>query len=382
MRVSILSESFDPNKGYLEYYLARELTRLKSDVKIFTFQRRRDILECQVDGFRVIRIPPFLDFHGYNLFTLRKASRMIKILKEEPLEIVHCQPLFSPLSLFSMTLERAFNYGIVGSLITGELSVGRLPARLEFDSVRFLVKKYVDRKTDVVFALSDDVRNLLFDMFHVSLDKIHVVPLGADHILFRFNPETRRRTRDSLGLSRDDLVIVYTGKIIPSKQLDLLVKALASLKSIDKSVKLLFIGDGPLAYVDWLKKLAKSMGVHNRMVFHSSVHRTKLPEYYSASDIGVWPGSPSISILEAMSSGLPVVIRRSFVSNCELEYGNGFSFDHSDLSALISCLHRLISDEELRAEMGKRSRALVEDKLNWRKIAITYLGLYKMAYEK
>jgi phosphatidylinositol alpha-1,6-mannosyltransferase len=172
--------------------------------------------------------------------------------------------------------------------------------------------------------------------------------------------------------------------MIPEKRLDLLIEALAYLKQ-SKSLKLLLVGDGALAYVESLKKLAKSLNLENRVLFRPTVHRTKVPEYYSASDIAVFPAS-SISIIEAMSTGLPVIIGKSFVSRCELEYGNGFSFDvrghGGDFDTLIAHLQKLISDPELRARMGKRSRDLVEDKLNWEKIAKTYLNLYKMAVEK
>jgi len=378
VRVAILAESFNPNKGYPEYYLARELARLNNDVKIFTFQRRTEISRSKVDGFRVVRIPSLLDIHSYHLFSVRNASSIIEITKEYPPEIVHSQPLVSPVSLLFMTFDRAFNYKVVGSLITGESSISNVFARLEFDFVRLLIKKYVDRKAEIIFALSEDVKKLLLDFFHISPKKIFVVPFGADHNLFRFNSTTRQRIRESLGLHHHDLAIVYSGKIVPAKRPDLLIKALAHLKSIDKPIKLLIVGDGSFGYVESLKKLALSLNIGNKIVFHHAVHRTKLPEYYSASDIAVWPGAPSISIIEAMSTGLPVIVRKSFVSRCELQYDNGFSFDPGNLNALTTCLRKLISDPELRVRMGKRSRALVEDKLNWEKIAKTYLDLYKM----
>lgn len=382
MRIVIPAQSFDQNRGYLEYYLARELAKLNNDVTIFTFHRKKGISEDEVDGFRVTGIPSLFRIHSYDLLGARNAYNVFKIIKDEPPDLVHSQPLFSPLSLLFMRFDRAFNYKVVGSLLTGELFIGKLSSRLQFDFVRFLVTKYAGRKAKIIFALSEDIKKILLSFFPMNPEKIHVVPLGADHNLFRFSKGARRRVRTSLGLSEKDLLIASPGKLIPEKRLDLLIRAVASLKPLGGPPKLLFLGHGLPAYVDSLKRLTKTLNVENRILFLPPIHRTKVPEYYSASDIAVFTAS-TISIIEAMSSGLPVIIGKSFVSRCELEYGNGFSYElragGGDLNALIAHLQKLVSNPELRIQMGKRSRALVEDKLNWEKIAKTYLKLYKTA---
>jgi len=386
VRVAILVGSFDPDKGYLEYYLARELTKLNNDVKIFAFHRRGGFFESEVNGFNVVSVRSLFSIHSYDLFSARTAHNIIKIIKKDPPDIVHSQPLFSPLSLLFMSFDRAFNYKIVGSLLTGELFIGKLSSRLQFDFVRFLVTKYAARRAKMIFALSGDIKKILLGFFDtIPSEKIHLVPLGADHNLFRFNQEARQRVRASLGLSQNDLLIASPGKLIPEKSLGLLIKSVAPLKAPNGSLKLLFVGQGSSAYVDSLKRLAKSLKAEDRILFLPPVHRTKVPEYYSASDIAVFTAS-TISIIEAMSTGLPVIIGKSFVSKCELEYGNGFSYElrahGGDLNALITYLQKLVSDPELRIQMGKRSRALVEDKLNWETIAKTYLNLYKRALEE
>jgi glycosyltransferase involved in cell wall biosynthesis len=384
VKAAILVESFEPNRGYIEYYLARELTKLGSEVKIFTFQNKKEITESEIEGFSVVSIPSLLSIHRYSFFSVRNAYDIIKIIKKDSPDIIHSQPLFSPLSLFFMNFDRVFDYKIVGSLLTGELFIDKLSSRLQFDFIRFLVTKYADRKAEVIFALSQDIKRILLRFFPTTAEKIHVIPLGADHKLFRFSKEARHHIRESLGLSQDDLVITSIGKMIPEKRLDLIIEALATFKSLEP-LKLLLVGAGSFAYVESLKKLAKSLNIENRVLFHPTVHRTKVPEYYSASDIGVFPAS-SISIIEAMSTGLPVIVGKSFVSRCELEYDNGFSFDvrrpGGDFGTLIANLKKLISNPELRTKMGRRSRALVEDKLNWEKISKTYLDLYKIVLEK
>ena len=112
------------------------------------------------------------------------------------------------------------------------------------------------------------------------------------------------------------------------------------------------------------------------VIFHPWVHRTFLYAFYSAGDIAVWPGSSSISIVEAASVGLPVIIERSPVEIYAIEYGNGFAFKRGDINELRKYLEILIHDGKLREEMGLKSRLLVEHKLNWRAITLQYLDAY------
>lgn len=72
----------------------------------------------------------------------------------------------------------------------------------------------------------------------------------------------------------------------------------------------------------------------------------------------------SISIIEAMACGLPIIIAESDWTGYYLEYINGFSFKVRDTNSLISILSRLVEDSEPRKSMGARSRKIVEDKLN------------------
>ena len=115
------------------------------------------------------------------------------------------------------------------------------------------------------------------------------------------------------------------------------------------------------------------------MIFHPWVNRKTLNSLYSASDIGVWPGLSSVSIVDAASSGLPLVIARYPVETYAIENGNGFAFEIDNVEELRRYLEILIYDDKLRKEMGRKSRELVENKLNWKSITTRYLKAYTLA---
>lgn len=383
MKVVITVEEFDPSKGYLEYYLARELTKRGHKVFVFTFGSRKRILREKLDeGFEVIRMPRVITAIGMNLPGIREIVYVLRFIKKEKPDIIHCQPLYSPLSLILINCNYLSPSKIVGSLITGEYLINSAIANLKYALAKIITEHFLRNKTTSFFVINDGWKKITLRLFNIPDLKIKEIPLGADAELFKPDAETRNTVRKLLGLFPDDLVVVYSGKIIQSKKLETLFKALAPLIRQNQKVKLLLVGTGGSLYRKHLEELASRLGISNNVIFHSWVSRTKLPDFYNASDIAVWPGSVSISIIEAASVGLPLIIKRSSITNFAIANGNGFAFEHDNVKELNECLEKLATNHKLRKEMGKKSRLLVEQKLNWKNIANLYVGAYQGAPPK
>jgi glycosyltransferase involved in cell wall biosynthesis len=383
MKVVITTDEFDPNKGYLEYYLARELTRMGHKVYIFTFGWSKRLSRTMLrEGFEVVNVPYCATIYGYYVPSFSGVAHILEFIQAEKPDIIHCQPLYSPLSLIFISCKHLSKHQIVGSLITGEYSIDSIIANLRYDLVKIVTEHYVANKTATFFAINDSWKSVLLRLFNIPTEKITLTPLGADPSLFRFDAAARVNVRNLLGLSLDDVVVVYSGKIIPSKELDILLKAIAPIMRRIPKVKLLIVGDGDPSYVKCLKQLSSTLQISNNVVFHQWVHRTKLSDFYSASDIAVWPGSVSISIVEAFSAGLPVITKRSLITKFAVEYGNGFTYEPENITDLNGYLEKLITNDSLREDMGKKSRLLVEQKLNWKTITLQYLCAYNSALNK
>ncbi|MEM3964502.1 MAG: glycosyltransferase family 4 protein [Thermofilaceae archaeon] len=378
MKIVIVVEEFDPAKGYLEYYLARELARLGHKVYLFTFSEGSRIVReaFREEKFEVIKIPYINVIDSYHIPCLKGVAYIIKFIKMEKPDIIHCQPLFSPLSLIFIFFQRLARYKIVGSLITGEYSIDSITAKLKFILAKILIENYIKNKVELFFALNEGFKKILLNLFNIPPQKISIIPLGADPELFKMNLESRIEIRKMLGISSDDIVIVYSGKIIPSKELNLLIEALALVIRRITKVKLLIIGKGDESYLRYLKELCKNLGVSEHVIFYPWVHRKVLPCLYSAGDIAVWPGAPSISIIEAASVGLPLIIKRSPITEYAVAYNNGFMFERGNVEELHKYLEILICNDKLRREMGRNSRLLVEQRLNWKTISLHYVREY------
>jgi phosphatidylinositol alpha-1,6-mannosyltransferase len=106
------------------------------------------------------------------------------------------------------------------------------------------------------------------------------------------------------------------------------------------------------------------------------VPRKEMPEVYAAADIFVLPSfneGMSVALLEAMASGLPVLVTPTGGTD-ELLDGNGVLVPWADAAALAEALGRLIGSPELRADRGQHSRELAL-KRTWSNTAQATLDL-------
>jgi glycosyltransferase involved in cell wall biosynthesis len=256
---------------------------------------------------------------------------------------------------------------------------------LGFNAYKWLFANYLRKNVDRFFAICEGSRKWLVKNFEVPYESIRIIPLGTDKRLFAPSLIQRRTMRTKLGFNNDERVLVFVGRIIKEKDLHVLIRAISYVvsKSPNK-VRLLLVGNGPENYLNCLVSLAEKVKVRHLITVVPPVSRTALSSYYNASDIAVWPGGPAISMIDAMATGLPLVVCKyhklredSRDTTHLIEYNNGLSFIRGNALELASCIEKLSIKDSLRRKMGDRSRELVEDKLNWETIASQYLTAYQ-----
>ena len=383
MKIFIVVETLDP--GYLEYCLAKEISKLGHKVLVFTFGTSEGIgRAASNDGFEVVDLPYTAVISGYHIPGLRGFKRIAELIKTIQPNIILSQPLDSPTSMIFVALKRFYKYKMVGSIMTQlNLFFSRwgLKKKFFFAISKMVISSWVKKECSVFFAKTKDFSALLSASYSIPLNKFKVIPLGSDQNLYKFNAVARTEMRKNLGLSETDILLIYSGKIDQTKGLDVLIKALGPVIRKNSKVKLLILGKGERFFVDRLARLTSDEKIETNVRFQPWVSRSLIPQFYSASDIGVWPGLSSISIVDAASTGLPVIIARYPVEIFAIENNNGFAFQIGNVQDLRTFIEKLTSDQNLRKAMGRRSRLLVEQKLNWATIADMYLDTFHIALE-
>jgi glycosyltransferase involved in cell wall biosynthesis len=372
-----ITDRFDPRFGYAEFYLVKKQKELGFDISVVTSdrdicgERKWSSFSTTVRGIDIYIIESLFEARGI-VWPLRPL-RLAKMINSFSPDVVHCHGFLNPLTQEALLLKNFYKYKVVGDLITGisPLTFILLPR------FRFFFNFLVSSKVNAFFACNKAVEEFLTRNMNIPQKKVHLIPLAADHKLFKPDNSRREKTRSRLGLLPEDIVAIYTGKFLPSKRIHDLLAACKPIIDRHKYFKIVLVGDGPEHYKEKLKSIIGELGITKNVLIIKTVHRKELPNFYNAADFAVWPGAFSISIVEAMACGLPIIIAKSDWTSHYLEYENGYSFEAGDVHKLSSLLLTLVKDDKTRRLMGTKSRKLVEDKLNWDTVATKYLEVYK-----
>ena len=208
----------------------------------------------------------------------------------------------------------------------------------------------------VVFC-SDDTMRRVIDAYGIQLAKCHTMYGGIDPKRFRPpSPDQRETARARFALKPGDIVLAWTGRLAPEKNLPLLIRALARCRKRPKQV--LLVGEGSSR--DELRSLGSRAGVENLLTFVGEVEDVR--PYLHAADIFVFPSqgeSFGISLVEAMACGLPCVALDSSdaeVRNaCDEIFGRrkcGVLIKGNNASEFASALDELSCDPRRRRSLG------------------------------
>jgi glycosyltransferase involved in cell wall biosynthesis len=163
----------------------------------------------------------------------------------------------------------------------------------------------------------------------------------------------------------DLLSLLYIGRLSEEKGVHTAIQALGHLVRENgfKDLKLTIVGDGELAYKDYLYQLAIQENVSAYVHFLPAQPKEALPALYKQSDIflftSIWPEPFGRVIVEAMASGVVVVgAQVGGASEILAENVNALTFTPNDPACLAKRLRRLIESPELRETLGKSGREI------------------------
>jgi glycosyltransferase involved in cell wall biosynthesis len=238
------------------------------------------------------------------------------------------------------------------------------PARLLNFVSRQAPGRWISRRTERCYAATVDCADVAERFFGVEHEKVEILPLGVD--TERFAPavtaEQRSRrvaVRAELACNDDETVCIYTGQFSAAKNPELLAQAIGILRAQGMKVRGLFFGDGEQA-----EALRRSDGC----IVRGFVPNIELPDFYRASDIGVWPTQESTSMLDATACGLPIVVNDSLKAFERIE-GNGLQYKLNDRDDLARVVGRLVSDQALRSKLGVTGAQRMAAQFGWHSLA-------------
>jgi phosphatidyl-myo-inositol dimannoside synthase len=245
---------------------------------------------------------------------------------------------------------------------------------------RGLLRRVGDQM-DVVTYLAEYFRGRLAPVLGDRAELVRLAP-GVD--LDGYHPDVDGRpVRDRYRLA-DRPVLVCVSRLVPRKGQDALIRALPVVQRRVPDAVLLVVGAGPDG--DRLRRLARSAGVADRVVFTGEVPWAEVPAHFAAGDVFAMPCRTrragldveglGMVYLEASACGLPVVAGDSGGAPDAVRDGEtGFVVPGRDLAAIADRVATLLADRDLAGRMGRAGRAWVAAEWGWDLLAERMTGL-------
>jgi len=156
----------------------------------------------------------------------------------------------------------------------------------------------------------------------------------------------------------EPLRLICVGRLIERKGQRHLIESVSRLVSegCDAHLELVGTGDAEQQY----RSRVRELGLDGRVLFSGYVPRERVPDHYASAHVFVLPSfneGMSVSTLEAMAAGLPLVVTRTGGVDELVEEGvNGLTFEYGDIDALTAHLRTLFGDARRMTLMGAASR--------------------------
>lgn len=353
IRVCYIISSFRPVVGGAERgteVICKKLVEQGVDVVVLTRYHAGLSRYEELDGIPVYRLGyPSWRKLGSLLFALHALWFLATHLRR--FQIIHVQNIDTPL-LIGLVCKLLFRRYLIAT-IHGEAKI-LMKKHSPVGKARLtLMRSLVDTFCAVSPAMHAELSRL-----GVPRSRIHYAPTGVDTTHFHYpSREERREARRSLGLGESEVVVLYVGRLVALKRVDLILQAWSRLR-LDFPRQLLIAGDGPER--DRLEQLAAELGVQN-VRFEGIID--DVVSYMRAADIFLLTSQReglSQALLEAMATGLAVIVT-AVPGNLALvrDGENGFVVPVDDLDALADRMSVAIQSADQRREIGRSARRTI-----------------------
>ena len=249
-----------------------------------------------------------------------------------------------------------FFYGFYGARIHGCRTFYTAHSRREVELMNRpwrVLGGVLMRLIDGVIGISPDVSEAVRRQFRLPDRKVLTLTNAVDHSRFAADVDARAKRRE-LGIAENDRVIGCVGNLRRDKNYPNLLRAFRLLGERVRGAKLVIAGEGKRR--EDLEALIAGMGLEGRVLLLGA--RDDVPEIMKIMDVyclsSFREGLP-LSLLEAMSAGLPVVgTDVPGIRDVIVDGNTGLLVPSDDPARLSEALFEVLTDEELARGLSER----------------------------
>lgn len=362
MNIALFSDSYLPTKSgvvTVVVQLKKILEEMGHHVVVVTVDGGKEGGEYDSpEVFRVYSIQSPVGDGQY--IGIPNKSEIRDFLQANKIEIIHAHTEFF-IGHVAVTLGQELNIPVIATTHTMwedyykyYLFLGKLiPRKIIRKTVQQLYKKFyafinVSKKAHDYFNRPKMLPNIPSAIIPNAIDK-------KNFISKKYSEEDKKEIKLKLGFSPDDKIIVYVGRVVEEKRLDELYEISKNVVLSQNNVKVLIVGNG--AKYEHLVAETSEDNLDKKILFTGFVDWEKLSGYYAIADVFCTVSLSemhSMTVLEALSLGIPVVCRYDTSFSDTVFDGVDGYFGMSD-KEVEEKLIKILGEDEKRAEMSKKA---------------------------
>jgi glycosyltransferase involved in cell wall biosynthesis len=374
MKILHIEDRFHSEVGYQINFLARlhspqdEFIILTSNS--FSIWGKTSISDIVINdnnfskkyNVKIIRLSSLLAKGNKNNIWIRGLVKKVCEIKPD-LIYVHCIESYSAARI--ILSRRLKNYTIISD--THNL-YNQFSKRLKYIVYMYffkrLVIKEINKRKIKVFFTAEENRQILLHDYGIDFNLVVSGLIGTDMNLFYFDKEEGSKLRSEFKIGKDTIVLLYTGKINSIKQPHMIFDAMKIIEySINIPIALVFVGSIEEEYFNEYCKI-NFENKNIKIIWHQQVPNNELYQFYSMSDIVIFPRHNSLSSLDAQACKLPVIMESDLTNDERLKNG-GLTFESGNIQSLANLINQLILDHQLRKSLGEAGYRYVKEKYNY-----------------
>ncbi|PCI71144.1 MAG: hypothetical protein COB38_06520 [Gammaproteobacteria bacterium] len=244
-------------------------------------------------------------------------------------------------------------------------------------SQQILIQRFLFNRMRLNLSVSVALVHEVSRRFNVSINIFKAIINGVNVNKFVPSLEQRNSVREELNLKDENLLIGSVGRLVAVKNYPSLIRAFSIVLQKQPTARLALAGDGPEKKI--LEALIEELGLKNEVFLMG--RREDVPSVMNAYDIFVLPSfreGLSNTILEAMSSALPVVVTNVGGSpEIVIENKTGHLFEVNNTTQLADILDSLMIDRKRLQTMSEDARKHVVKNYSLETMVNNYQQTYR-----
>lgn len=387
MRIALFSDTYLPEINGVAIHVAalkEGLEALGHEVLVVTTTPKD---KTSFDSNGVLHCPSIQlkKIYGYGL-SMPINMRQFNIIRKFNPDVIHIHTEFG-IGLFGILVSKMLRRPVIYTLHTiyDDYVYYVVPRPLVKTGQRVFYK-YIRSLYKRATVITGPSPKSLEYLNNAGLHRnIEIIPNPVD--VERFSLENVEReevaqVRSKYNIPNDAFVGCIVSRVGKEKSIDVLLDYIAKYSTKNENFRFLIVGDGP-AKKD-LEAQAKRLGIDKAVIFTGKVPNSQLLPYYAACDVFLTASlsdTNSISMLEAMSMGLPIIQREDVINKGQVvENVNGFIFtDESTFAEKLDLVYKMSAVD--RVELSKRVRNSVIQSNTKNNMAAKIVSVYKNAID-